>query len=243
MVDDLSKLFGELAAKVPVEPDGTFDFSSELLPVSPEHMAIDKLVIQKSRYRYGGYYQVDLLWFHADPEIYRLLALLILSKMFHAEPKLIQLDLAHPASDIKHLMLEYSYETFEAGGLYVQPFRMSYTAGPLDFKMGWGLPELDRIRFRLTNLQDEVHTEGEYQARDAVWLDGNERSYAWLAWYLLDIGRPEEKQGMYRLEGSGQEGGDVGGWSAEARLILPGHIYWREEIWEANPQSNSPEGA
>jgi hypothetical protein len=36
---------------------------------------------------------------------------------------------------------------------------------------------------------------------------------------------------MYRIEGSGEEGGFLGLHSAEARFILPGHSYWRTKEW------------
>jgi hypothetical protein len=240
---DLAEHFGELAAQVPVTPNESFDFTAELLPVSPELIETNRIVIKKSKYRYGGYYQVDLLWFYAEPETYRHLALLLLSCMFHAEPKPIRLHLTHPESEIKHVMLPYNYEEFDQNGLYVRPYRMSYTAGSFDLEHGWGfsIPELDRIAFRLTNLQDDVGWE-EYESRDTIWLSGNERAYAWLAWHLLSIGRDDMEQNEYALEGSGQEGGVLGIWSAEVRFILHGYDSWQAK-WKPAREGASPVGA
>src|SRR5436309_67120 len=112
MPDDLQTICGELAAKVPTEPGAEFDFTEDLLPTPPLQLTSDKLFIAKHVKRYGGFYAVDSLWFHSYQITYRRLALLILAAVFHAKQAPIRLDLTHPASDIKHLMLDYDYKDF-----------------------------------------------------------------------------------------------------------------------------------
>jgi hypothetical protein len=214
---------------VPRTPGKSFDVTADLLPPAPTKITSDGLVILKSKYRYGGYYQVDLLWFYAEPEEYRLLALLLLSRLFHPHSKPTELSMTHLDSEIKTLMLDYNYETNGRDGLHIRPYKLSYTAGSLDYQKQpfYAIPLLDRVSFRLTNRRDEVNWD-EYDSRDGVWLGGNERAYAWLAWELLNFGRERLKQNEFSLTGSGEEGSALGGWSAEARFIHPGYAHWRE---------------
>jgi hypothetical protein len=200
-----------------------------LLPPAPAHVTSSSLVVLKSKYRYGGYYQVDLLWFYAEPEEYRLLALLLLSRIFHPQSAPTELSLMHPSTEIKYLMLDYNYETHEHDGLFVRPYRLNYAAGSRDYRKRppYTAPVLDRISFRLTNRQDEVNWD-EYDGRNAVWLHGNERAYAWLAWELLNFGRARVKQNELSITGSSEEGNALGLWSAEARFIHPGYSHWIE---------------
>src|SRR5436190_6484866 len=108
MPDDLQTIYGELASKVPIEPEAEFDLTEDLFPGPPAQLVTDRLLIEKHNYRYGGYYAVDSLWFHAHYSTFRHLGLLILASMFQNKEAAIRLDLTFPASDIKHLMLEYN---------------------------------------------------------------------------------------------------------------------------------------
>ncbi len=184
---------------------------------------------------------MDSLWFYANYSTYRQFALLTLSAMFHDKSTSIRLDLLHPASDIRHIMLEYNYRDYNdnsgwRGFYFPRPYLVRYRGWPIEEPVTfWGqnLHMEDRLTFRLTNLEDAVATEEDYEQRDTIWLDGNDRAYASFAEFLLNIGRPEEPHGMYRIEGVGDAGTFLGLWSAEARFILPGHSYWREDQWSS----------
>jgi hypothetical protein len=239
MPESLEEIFGELAKQVPITPGETFDFTADVLPAPPMHLATNRMFVQKIQYRYSGYYQVDSLWFHAHHDAFRQLGLLTLAAMFHSHPYTpIRLDLTHPGSDIHHLMFEYSYTEFEWRLFYkARPYAVRYEAKPFEHAgatpIGHGYPLTmeDRISFRLTNMEDRVSTDAEYESRDTIWLHGSDRAYALLASILLDIGRPEEQVGMYALDSSGEEGAFLGLWSAETRFILPSSGYWRADKW------------
>lgn len=236
MTCDLDDIFGKLAKRVPVTPGRTFSFTKDNLPIPPPQLASDKIVVQKVQYRYSGFYQVDSVWFYAQYTTFRQLALLFLSATFHAEPEVVRLDLTHSASSVKHIIIEYNYKDRGWGDIYcTQPYCLDYYAdsyGPPRYPAH--SPEVeDRLGFRLTNLEDEVFTEEQYQDRDTLWTTTNDRGNIAFAELLLDAGRPKERMGMYRLEDSGGVSSKLGYQSPEIRLILPSANWWKEEYWQA----------
>lgn len=237
MTDDLAALYADPASQIPETPEEEFDFTEEILVVPPAQLSIGNLLVEKHQYRYGGYYAVDSVWFHARHDTFRQLALLVLASIFHAEPSPVRLDLTHTAAGIKHILLEHNYKEDGWRGFYWgKPYRVRYHAASYEDTVAWWDPDLDlnmddRLSLRLTNVNDSVSTEEEYEQRDAIWLHGNDRALTLLADFLLNIGRPQVPDAMFTVEGSGEAGGYLGTWSAEARFILPGHNYWRAEAW------------
>lgn len=131
-------------------------------------------------------------------------------------------------------MLDYDDEGYgRLRGYYTRPYLVRYSAAGYAYKdiMGLGSGHLnleDRFSFRLTNLDDDVCTEDEYQQRDTIWLAGNDRAYVLFAEFLLNIGRSEGKHDIYSIEGTSEMDGILGLWSAEAEFVLPGSPYWNK---------------
>jgi hypothetical protein len=233
MACDLQRLFGESAAATPTTEDESFVFTTGTLPAAPPRLFTDGLYIKKTAHAYEYGYEVDLLRFHARKETYRLLGLLFLSVVFDPEPKAVSLELTHPASDIKHFLIDNELAPAEelSSGYYSRPHAFIYWPKGMD-KHPFD-PCADPVnlpRFGLTNLEDFLYTEEHRRARDTVRCFGRDRGNALFAELLLNAGRPESACDEYELEGeAGFRGVGVG--SAEVSLYLPGHIAWDDREW------------
>jgi hypothetical protein len=58
-MDDLTRIFGELARTVPDGPPGEVDFVFDRgnLPSPPQTVATDRVFLQKSHHDYNGWYR------------------------------------------------------------------------------------------------------------------------------------------------------------------------------------------
>ncbi|MGB8646561.1 MAG: hypothetical protein WCF84_15080, partial [Anaerolineae bacterium] len=108
---ELEHYFGSLADQVPTVADGydNFVFSTQTLLIPPSQLITDRMIIHKFKQGKDSVSRVDALWFQAHKRTYRELALLILSVVFQPELSRVQVELIHPASDIKHLIVEFEY--------------------------------------------------------------------------------------------------------------------------------------
>lgn len=235
---DLERIFGELAAQLPTSFSGNDcnTFTSRDLPVPLVRLLSDRLYIHKRAHQYHEYYsyQVDSLYFFAHKETYQHLGLLMLAVLFHPQPSEVVIELIHPASDIKNLILVYEHGDLEhlPGGYHTRPYGFVYfptetSKHPFDE----GIPPRDLPRFGLTKMDGFVDTEEDFRNRDTVKICGKDVGQALFAELLLNAGQPENPVDEYELEGEGGFRG-VGVWSAEVRLFLPGHeLAWDDDEW------------
>lgn len=231
---DLDRLFGPLARAIPTSPNESFVFSSETLPVPPAHMVTERLYIQKGGHAYESRFYTDALWFFAHKRTYRELALLILAIVFHPEPIRVQLELTHPASEIKNIFIEFDYQNTSAfvSSYITRPYRFEYFPDKTDRHPWVGLPidRFDLPSFWLTNKEDNIGRQEEWNNRDTIIGFGNDRASVMLAQFLLDASRPQNKLNEYEFE-SDAGWRSLGRWSAEARLWLPGSAAWNPDEW------------
>jgi hypothetical protein len=160
---DLQAMFGPLAEEVPTGPVGYphYVFSAKTLPIPPSTMASDRLIIRKGSHQYNWDFRADTLGIQARPESYRQLGLLILAVLFHEQPSRVQIDLTHPASEIRHLLVEYVYLGEHDSGYQCRPYSFRYYPGDTA-KHPWyytRVPVADLPRFILTTLQEEYTDE------------------------------------------------------------------------------------
>jgi hypothetical protein len=237
---DLERVLGPLAARVPTVIDDRtrpFIFSSRTLPVPPESMETDRLVVRRGNHFYGGSdyagHQVDAVHFHADRETYRHLGLLILAVLFHEKPTQVDVKLRHPTSDIKQLVVVYEYPDALYPRYQTRPVRFRYDPWTTErhpwYSTPGGIRAEDLPSFELTT-NDWVFTDGvfdgaKWAVRDLVHLYGSDRGFVNLAELLLNAGRPDNPVLEYNLEDEGGFRG-VGVHSAEVTFWLPGSVGW-----------------
>ncbi|MDQ3711177.1 MAG: hypothetical protein M3388_03040 [Acidobacteriota bacterium] len=235
----LEGIFGDLAARLPLSPDGSsdgnesFTFTSETLPIAPSQIETQNLYIRKGSHIYHPSFKVDSIGFNTRKETYRYLGLLILSAIFHSQSSKIHVKLNHSKSDISNLIIEYKH--FDLVNLYpgyrTKPFYFEYYPA-----LSWKHPFDKCIDpqhlpcFSLTNMEDFQNSDDDWKNRDTVRIFGSDTGMVRFAELLLNAALPQNNSDEYALEGeSGFRG--VGINSAEVTLLLPGHIFWVDEHW------------
>jgi hypothetical protein len=231
MTCDLETLFGQLSQTIPTSPEEsrTVLLSAQTLPVPRSHLASDRLLIKKCFHEYGPSRRVNALWFQAHHLVYRQLGLLLLSVVFAPEAKRIHLELTYPASDIKHLLIDYPYRDDNPDvGFVTRLYGFQYTPA-VTGKHPWiGTPHVDPSDlpvFYLTNQESYTVTEEQEHARNTVVGFGFEAATTRLAELFLNMSLPHNPVNEYVLEGEGEYRG-VGIHSAEVRFFLPGSLGW-----------------
>lgn len=235
MSDDLERLFAELAAKLPTSPDEELELTSATLPRPSAHLTTDQLSIEKGLHDYNGVFRADVVLFHADKSTYRHLGLLILAVVFHTMQEAVEIDLTHPASVIKRLVVESPYKgpADIAAGYNTRPYVFSYSPDATTrYPWPYPLTSVELPCFYLTNGEDCVGvTEEEAWAnRDTVRGFGTDVGSVRLAELLLNASQPNNPADEYVLEGGGGNR-KVGYLSAEARFWLPGSVGWNPDQW------------
>lgn len=233
---DLEHLFADLGAKLPASPDEDLALTSASLPRPPAHLATDLLYIEKSLHDYNGWFRADVVLFHAHKVTYRHLGLLILAVVFHTLPEPVEIELTHPASVIKRLIVESPYKgpADISSGYNTRPYVFDYW--PEDTtRYPWPYP-LTPPELPCFYLENYDHVPGltideEWAARDAVRGFGTDVGSVRLAELLLNASQPNNPVDEYTLEGDGGNR-KVGYLSAEARLWLPGSFGWNPDAWD-----------
>jgi hypothetical protein len=230
---DLDILFGQVSQTMPTSTDGnhTVLFSAQTLPVPELQLKSDRLIIKKYFHDYRPSFRVTAIWFQAHKLVYRQLGLLILSVVFEAAPNRIDLELTHPASDIKHLLIDYPYRGYDPEEGYVTRHYGFQYSPALTEKHPWiHTPPVDPDDlpvFRLTNQEESIITDDQVQGRDTVVGFGLEEGSVRLAELLLNMSLPHNSVNEYVLEREGGYRG-VGTHSAEVRFFLPGSVGWED---------------
>lgn len=229
---DLERYFGELADQIPTSDDGNheFIFSSQTLPIPPATMQTNRLVIKKTEHHYGSY-RTDLLLLYAHKKPYRHLGLLILSVVFHSQLAKVEIELTHPESQVKKLIIEYDFEPLEElpGGYHTQPYGFVYYPEEIG-KHPWKHLNCNPYSlpgFSLTNAEDCLVTEEDWKNRNTLKGCGSDIGSVRFAELLLNASRPEETGNEYALEGEVGYRGVAPG-SSEVTLYLPGQLFWDE---------------
>jgi hypothetical protein len=235
---DLEKLFKEVDNKlfIATNEGENFIFSSETLPIPLSKLETEQLVIKKGQHFYSRVSSSDLeftarydvIRWQAHKETYKNLGLLILAVLFHPDIDQVNIELTHPLSEIKHLVVAYSHPKLQHIDGYVsRPFALGYepkqTEGYLNTVSNFQPSDLPCFYF--ANWNSPIYNDAEWKSCDTVIGFGNDVGSSWFAELLLNASLPSNKIVEYRLEGEmGYRG--VGPGSAEVKLYLPGSLGW-----------------
>lgn len=237
MTCDLERVFGDLTDAIPTlsAKDAEFVFSQQTLPVPPAEMETDQLILSKTTHYWHPAWRTDAVWMQAHRRTCRQLGLLILSVVFHELPAQVHVTLTHPASSIKHLVIEFEYlQPVNHNGYLTRPYTFTYS--PSDNERYpwnastwiWRCPPHLPV-FVITNMDDAVYTDEDWERRDTVRGCGNDTASVLFAELLLNAGCPENAATEYTLEGEGGVRG-VGEQSAEMHIFLPGSLGWNDDL-------------
>ena len=251
MACDLERVFGALADIVPeaddnepVGPDYNEEddddddliivFSADNLPRAPAQLKTDDLAASWGLHSYGST-PFEMVDFTAPKRTFRLLGLLILSKVFHDGPEAVTLDLGYGGpgtpGPIRRLVLDYRYDASERFGYSSKPDRFRYMPGRDDKHpwLGSTIQPRDMPIAYLTGSDWEESRLSDGEARETAVGFGGDEGNVLFAELLLNASMPWNERDEYALEGEcGFRG--VGPGSAEIRLFLPGHVFYDQPV-------------
>lgn len=229
MTHELSKHFDSLAAELPERQDdsesGYFSLSLENLPEPPSHLTTSEICLNWHYHFYNGS-PVDLVTFELDKPTCRHLALLVLACAFHEVPDGVQLELTHPRSKIRRLVVDSSWKSaYPLPGLIARPHRLDYYPDPPtlhpwdDISLSpWDMPFL-----ALTNEDDYIVTHEHIQSRDIAVGFGRFEPACHFGELMLNASLPQSETNEIVLEGERGYRGVAPG-SAEITIWLPGGL-------------------
>lgn len=225
---DLQTIYADLAARLPVETDGSNNLAltAQNLPPPPIQLTTGELYILRREHCYNDWFKIDLVDFFARKETYRRLGLLILSVIFHRIPA-VSVELQHSYSEIKSLTVEYHYQNINelSAGYYRIPFAFEYCPGlpgwhPFN-RFGGVIDPKDLPCFHLANSTNRSYTNADWQQRDQVKIFGSDAGLVLFAELLLNIGLPQNEETEFALECESGGNRAVGVNSHEANLFFP----------------------
>lgn len=224
---DLRGLASGWARSLPSGVDGEDDvvFSKTDVVAMPSALTTSALVIKRSHHNYDGHFHADALSIFATRQTYRDWGLFLVAHLLAASPKITEIDLAHPDSDITLIRVEPA--GWSDGVLSMDPVSVAYW--PTTRRR---YPWVDGANalppsFRLTTA-DELggSTEKDWAGRDTVLGHGQGPAVAWLACLLLDLGNSAVGGDEFRLEVPDIGNGGTTAGSAEVTFWLPGSLGW-----------------
>jgi hypothetical protein len=220
---DLERLFGSLAAALPTQPDAEPRLTATTLPRPTAHLRTDRLYITRGLHEYDpGAFRADVAHIHAHRPTYQQLGLLILAVVFHLELEEVVVELTHPTSAIKRLVVESPFRA-------PNDIRPGYNMRPYVFSYSPSVP----TRFPWPSSGDPATLPCCYFIdQETLSGFGTVIGSVRLAELLLNAGQPGNPEVEYALEGDGGFRG-VGYLSAEARFWLPGSAAWDPAQWES----------
>ena len=229
MICDLQKLYKGILSRVPKDEDDDIILDRRNLPVPAAHLCTDKIVTEKRHHDYNTCFRADFLILYGGKRTLRLLGLHILAVIFHKDSSESVLELTHPETDIRHLIIEFEYpdERDPAIGLSVRPLCFRYFPSQPQ-KHPWLNSydsNLDLPLFELTNRSRCVASEEEWIKRDTIYGVGTLEGSIKFAELLLNAGRSDSTVADYELEGDAGFRG-VAPMSAKLRICLPGSLPW-----------------
>lgn len=238
MADDLERLFGALASTLPSVPDADADPDEVVLSASnvarcDDVLSTDRIVIHRARHLTQAIMGDRVVVNLATRATCRMLGLLVLSVLLHAEPATVELRLTNRRSKVRRLRVRYPHVTERRDVLgrsyWAVPTLLAYVPDEVH-RHPCPPPGNDLVTVALTDerevegIDELFFRPGAVSARDTVTWDGSDRALVWLAELLLNAGAdvaPDEID----LEGPENFGG-VKAHSAEMTLRLPGSIGW-----------------
>jgi hypothetical protein len=208
MTCDLEHLFGELAARLPTSEDEELRLSAATLPLPPTHLTTNRLYIEKGLHNYGGVFRADVVLFHAHKSTYRHWGLLILAVVFHAIPEAVEIQLTHPASAIKRLVVESPIKGADdiGPGYNTRPYVFSYyPEATTHYPWPYPLTQVELPCFYLANYEyvPGMTVDEEWANRDTVRGFGTDVGSVRLAELLLNASQSNNPLDEYVLEGEG----------------------------------------
>lgn len=228
VVVSLSEIYSDIAQIVWAAGDAGITLSESNLPQPPKNLETNALVIRKTNRFYNGSFRVDALDFFANKESYAHFGLLIMAAVFWPEPFRIQLNLTNSASDIRFIILEYCHAPeYPISGYHTRPHLFRYFPKAVD-KYPWVDLNLARYEFplfRLTNINDWLSQDEDWECRDTIIGLGGDRGSARFAELMLDTSRPDGEYDEIHLECDAGFCG-INTCSAEAHIWLPGSFGW-----------------
>jgi hypothetical protein len=236
MTCDLERFYGEVAAVLPTSEDEELRLSAATLPLPKTYLTTDRLYIVKGTHDYDGCFRAATVLFHAHKATYRQLGLLILAVVFHTMPEAVTVELTHPASAIKRLVVESPMKGPDdiSSGYNTRPYVFSYhPEATTRYPWPYPLTPVEFPSFYLTNYEyvPGMTVDEEWANRDTVRGFGTDVGSVRLAELLLNASQPNNPVDEYVLEGDGGNR-KVGYLSAEAHFWLPGSIGWDPDQWE-----------
>lgn len=230
---ELELLFGSLADRLPDHESSSMVFSAAVLPTLPDILQTDRLLIRTGSHSYHSYTHVcvDELHVQADKRTYRLVALALLAKVFHAQPREVRLRLTNPHSHIHTLVLDYCHDEDWSllPGYEKRAYQYTYEPGdvapPATLLDPRALPARLLPLFTRTDATRSAGPADTHATRDTVYGAGSDYGMILFANVLLNLGRSAVTISEFGLESEYGYGG-VGPGSAEIRLWLPGGLGW-----------------
>jgi len=226
---DLELTFDVVVDQLPVnENDDEFLFTVGTVPQPPEHLTTDRLVVKKGITDVGGSYRLDFLQLAAEPTTLRQLGVLVLGVLLHPDPSTCDVDLIHPASDVKKLRIRFEHPSMDGYFEYwAKPIAVQYWASDPFSLLGHVHDTYRRPWFRLTS-QDEIgggEEERWWRERDTVVGFGTDEATVAIARFFLDAAIFDWPRGEYQLEGPiGNE--VLHPQTANVRVVLPNSELW-----------------
>lgn len=223
---DLERFYGEQTLLLPATVSHEFDgmaFGSSNLPVPPPVLVSNTLCATWAYHFYGDF-PIEQVSLEAGKDTYRQLALLLLACVFH-KPEKVKLELQHPRSIIRRLLVRPRQHDENYPGLVSMPYRFTYFP-ELPARHPWSQMRLspgEMPVLTLTNQQEMLSSHEDLPNRDTVVGYGSDQATCLFAELLLNAGLADNQQLEFRLEGEcGYRG--VGPGSAEIALWLPGSL-------------------
>jgi hypothetical protein len=229
---ELTPLFSDLAGTLPgLLDDAELVLQPNNLPLPPSVLSTDQLVVTPGYHDYHPGFRIDRVDFAATKQTYASLGLLILAVLIHPEPEAVELQLTHPLSKVKKIVIDFAHPQHRRG-LRSVPVSFEYApreptkhleadqSDPFET-----LPELllvDASGFAGTSEEQRL-------ARDVLYIQGRAQGIALLAELLLNLSRAEHDVDEIALE-SEQGCRGVGPHSCEVSLWLPGSVGWPAEF-------------
>jgi hypothetical protein len=232
MACDLDRLFSSIRRALPQAEDQCFTIRAGVVPEPSPEMRTDRIVIEKSYSNYNSVFRRDRLFFHADKASYCNLALLTAAVLFRFEGQSVTLHLDHPASNIRRLVVRPNRPDLDAAGYQTAPLVLNYYPEAAD-KHPWAFPHIDPYTlpaFLLTNTEEMLRSEAEWERRDVVIGFGRDAATARLVELLFNMSREASTTNEVELEGEGGFRG-VAPFSCDATFLLPGAFGWTESYW------------
>lgn len=223
---DLAALFGSAASGLPYGEDSEPDeiaLSAQTLPAPLAAMQTDQLCATWGYHFYGDS-PVEAVSFEVDKATARHLGLLIFARVFHRQAPRVVVELTHPRSTLRRLIIGLE-ETEPGPGLEVWSRAFHYSPWP-PVRHPWFSQDIQASSLpslTITNEDEMVCGVSELPTRDTVVGFGADEGACRLAELLLDAGAPDHDVNEFSLEGEcGFRG--MGPGSAELKIWLPGSL-------------------